>query len=54
MAFVACPEHIDPQKFGVLVARNRGEQAEAFTTEEQAVAWLKGGDHQESRAAAEG
>jgi hypothetical protein len=44
MAFVARPEHIDPNKFGIMVARNRGEQAEVFTTEAEALAWLKGGN----------
>ena len=40
VAVVARPELIDPQRFGLIVARNRGQSAEVFTSEEEAVAWL--------------
>jgi len=31
---------IDPQKFGVTVALNRGLICDVFTTEAEAIAWL--------------
>lgn len=40
IVFVARAELIEPQKFGITVARNRGLIAEAFTTEAEALAWL--------------
>ena len=40
VALVARAELIDPNKFGVLVARNRGFNADIFATEADAVAWL--------------
>ncbi|MBV9216242.1 MAG: hypothetical protein JO053_08705 [Acidobacteria bacterium] len=41
MAMVA-PEHlIDAEKIGVMVANNRGFVAEAFTTEQEALRWLR-------------
>lgn len=40
IAFVARPELIDPQKFGITVARNRGLQADVFTSGSEALAWL--------------
>jgi hypothetical protein len=43
VAFVARPELIDPPKFGLTVARNRGMIGEVFTTEAEALAWLLGG-----------
>jgi hypothetical protein len=42
--FVAKAGMIDPQKLGVMVARNFGAIADAFTSEADAVAWLHGGD----------
>jgi hypothetical protein len=37
------PAHmIDPDKFGITVARNAGMDAEVFTTEPGALAWLAG------------
>ncbi|MFN0241445.1 MAG: hypothetical protein ACKVWV_00995 [Planctomycetota bacterium] len=42
LAVVACPEHIDPQRFGVTVARNRGLEGNVFVAEAEAVAWLDG------------
>jgi hypothetical protein len=33
---------IDPAKFGVTVAANRGLVSNVFTTEAEAVAWLDG------------
>ncbi len=41
VAFVTKPEMIDAQKFGRTVAANVGFIADAFTTEEEARAWLK-------------
>ncbi len=40
LAFVLRPELIDPQKFGMTVARNRGMQADVFVSESEALAWL--------------
>jgi hypothetical protein len=40
LAMVARTEMIDPEKFGVTVARNRGLLSNIFTTEEEARAWL--------------
>lgn len=38
---VVCPrELIDPARFGVTVARNRGMTFDVFTTEPEALAWL--------------
>jgi len=41
IAVVAKSEFIDPEKFGVTVARNRGLVANVFASETEAVAWLK-------------
>src|SRR6478609_11972121 len=41
MAMVAQPEMIEPQKFGVTVAANRGLRSDIFASEEEALAWLK-------------
>jgi len=40
LAIVARPEMIHPQKFGVLVAANRGLASNIFATEAEARAWL--------------
>jgi len=40
VAFVAKAEMIDPQKFGLMVARNRGMTAEVFTDEAATLVWL--------------
>jgi hypothetical protein len=40
VAVVARPELIDPQRFGVIVARNRGMRTDAFDSEIDALAWL--------------
>src|SRR5262245_36856154 len=42
VALVTRPERIDPQKFGITVAANRGFSAEVFTSEEDALKWLEG------------
>ena len=42
LAVVARAEMIDPHKFGVTVAANRGLTADIFTTEAEALAWLDG------------
>jgi hypothetical protein len=39
-AFVALPEMIDEQKFGVTVAENNGFKADIFPKEEEALIWL--------------
>lgn len=40
VALVVPPEYIHPDKFGVAVATKLGMQAEVFSTEEPAFAWL--------------
>ena len=40
LAMIARAEMIDPQKFGVTVAANRGMASNIFTTEVEARAWL--------------
>ena len=40
VVFVARADMIDPQKFGVTAAANRGLLCEIFTTESEAHAWL--------------
>jgi hypothetical protein len=37
---VVRPELIDSERFGVIVARNRGLVCDVFTAEADAVAWL--------------
>jgi hypothetical protein len=44
LAMVARAEMIDPEKFGVTVAANRGLVSNIFTTELEARAWLDAGD----------
>ena len=40
LAMVAPADAIDPQKIGVVMARNRGLDTDVFTTEPAAIAWL--------------
>jgi len=40
LAVVIRAQYIDPQKFGVLVARNSGLNADVFVEEPEALAWL--------------
>jgi hypothetical protein len=40
VAFVCRPEQIDPRKFGVLVAQNRGVSVDVFTDFQSAEEWL--------------
>ena len=40
LAVVARPELIDPDRFGVTVARNRGLFANVFSAEPEAIEWL--------------
>ena len=40
VAFVCTPEQIDPEKFGALVAQNRGVTVEVFTDFQAAEEWL--------------
>jgi hypothetical protein len=40
VAFVSRPEHVDPRKFGTLVAQNRGVTIDAFTDFQVAEKWL--------------
>ena len=42
MAIVIRPEMIDPERFGIMVARNAGMNADVFTAEREALAWLNG------------
>ena len=41
VAVVTYPEMIDPQKFGVTVAANIGFVSDVFTSEEEALTWLR-------------
>lgn len=41
VAVVAYLDIIDPEKFGVMVARNTGFVCNAFTSEEEALTWLR-------------
>jgi hypothetical protein len=41
VAVVTYPEMIDPKKFGVTVARNIGFVSDVFTSEEEALTWLR-------------
>jgi hypothetical protein len=40
IALVASPELLDPDRFGLTVARNRGLNANVFTDQAEALAWL--------------
>ena len=40
LALVVCAEMIDPEKFGILVARNAGLDAEVFSDDSDALSWL--------------
>jgi hypothetical protein len=40
VVFVARPEMIDPLRFGVMVARNKGLFCNVFSSEKEAVEWL--------------
>jgi hypothetical protein len=40
VAVIVKPEMIDPERFGVTVATNRGMQVNVFTNEADALAWL--------------
>ena len=42
VAVLAQTEYIDPQKIGVVVARNRGLDVDIFDSREAALAWLLG------------
>jgi hypothetical protein len=44
VAVVARPEMVDPQRFGVTVAANLGFEADVFTSEPDALAWLQRGE----------
>jgi hypothetical protein len=41
VAMVARPEMIDPQKFGAVVANSAGLRNDVFTSETEAIAWLR-------------
>ena len=43
VAMVVQVEHIDPEKFGVMVARNSGLNADVFSDEKEAILWLQSG-----------
>lgn len=40
LALVVRAEMIDPEKFGIIVARNAGMNADVFAAEPEALAWL--------------
>ena len=40
LALVIRAEMIDPEKFGIIVARNAGLNADVFASEPEALAWL--------------
>jgi hypothetical protein len=40
VAMVVRAELMDPQRFGLIVARNRGMSGEVFTSESEAISWL--------------
>jgi hypothetical protein len=42
LSLVVRPEMIDPEKFGITVARNAGMNADVFPAEPEALAWLLG------------
>ena len=46
VVMVIRPEMIDPEKFGMTVARNAGMMADVYTTELEALAWLQNGREQ--------
>ena len=41
VAMVVQAGHIDPEKFGVIVARNSGLNADVFSEEKEALQWLQ-------------
>ena len=43
VALIARPGMIDPERFGQMVAGNRGADGRVFASEADAVAWLTGG-----------
>lgn len=42
-AVVVQPHYIDPERFGIVAARNLGLEADVFIDEEKAVQWLREG-----------
>ena len=40
MALCVRPDFLDPKKFGILVAQNRGLAVDAFTDRQRAIDWL--------------
>ena len=44
LAMVVQADHIDPEKFGIMVARNSGLNADVFSEEKEAEIWLQRGD----------
>jgi hypothetical protein len=42
IAFVVPPAFVDPQKFGIMVATNRGMVSDVFIAEADALKWLLG------------
>jgi hypothetical protein len=49
IAQVLRPDIIDPRRFGMLVATNRGADTNVFTNEADAVAWLDATDSNEQK-----
>jgi len=52
VAVVARPDLIDPEKFGVTVANNSGFCADIFSSEDEALFWLRGSNDHGRRNAA--
>jgi len=44
VALLVNPTFLDPSKFGIVVAQNRGLTVDAFTDRQRAVDWLQAGD----------
>jgi hypothetical protein len=44
VALLVNPTFLDPGKFGIVVAQNRGLTVDAFTVRQRAVDWLQAGD----------
>jgi hypothetical protein len=44
VALLVNPTFLDPSKFGIVVAQNRGLTVDAFTDPQRAVDWLQAGD----------
>ncbi len=50
LAMVAAPEHIHAEKFGVSVAADHGLRGNVFTSEREALEWLRAESHGDADA----